>query len=94
MDDNKVMALTLLNFSAAFNTVDHTILLRRLDDWFRVTGKALDWYKSYLTGRWLRIKLGDVLSSKADLPFGVPQGSVVGPLHFTLCTAPLSCMIS
>ena len=51
MDAEKVAALTLLDFSTAFNTIDHAILLRRLDDWFRVTGKALNWFKSYLPGR-------------------------------------------
>ena len=87
------MALTLLDISIAFDTIDHTILLRRLD-WFRVAGKTLDWFKSYLTGKWQRIKVGDCLSSKEYLPFGVPQGSVLGPLLFTLYTTPLSSMIS
>ena len=49
---------------------------------------------SYLTRRCQRIKLGDCLSSKADRKFGVPQGSVSGPLLFTLYTTPLSSMIS
>ena len=44
MDGGKVTALTLLDLSAAFDTIDHTILLRRLDDWFGVTRKALDWF--------------------------------------------------
>ena len=90
MDDFRLTALTLLDYSAAFDT----ILLRRLGDWFGVTGEALDWFRSYLTGRCQRIKLGDCSSSEADLPFEVPQGSVLGHLLFTLYTTPLSSMIS
>ena len=94
MDAGKVTALTLLDLSTAFDTIDHIILLRRLNYWFGVTGKALDWFKSYLTGRCQRIKLRDCLSSNADLKFGVPRGSVLGPLLFTLYTTPLSSIIS
>ena len=93
MEAGRVTALTFLDLSAAFDTIDHTILLSRLDDWFGVTGKAFNWFKSYLTGRCQRIKLGDCLSSKADLKFGVPQGSVLGPLLFTFYTTPLNSMI-
>ena len=85
-----VTPLTLLDLSAAFDTIDHTILLRRLGDWFGVSGKALDWFKLYLTDRSQRIKLGSCLFSRSDLSFGVPQGSVLGPLLFTLNTSPLS----
>ena len=94
MDDGRVTALTLLDLSAAFDTIDHTILLRRLGNWFGVNGKALDWFKLYLTGRSQRDKLGSCLSSRSDLSFGVPQGSVLGPLLFTLYTTPLSSLIS
>ena len=93
MDAGKVTALTLLDLTAAFDTIDHTILLRRLEDWFGITGKALDWFKSYLAGRCQRIRLGDCLSSKADPKFGLPQRSVLGPLLFTLYTTPVSSMI-
>ena len=48
MDAGRVTALTLLDLSAVFDAIDHIILLRRLDDWFGVTGKALDWFESYL----------------------------------------------
>ena len=94
MDDGRVTALTLLDLSAAFDTIDHTILLRRLGKWFGVSGKALDWFKSYWTGRSQRIKLGNCLSSRSDLSFVVPQVSVLGPLLFTLYTTPLSSLIS
>ena len=94
MDDGKVTELILLDLSAAFDTIDHTILLIRLDNWFGVSGKALNWFKSYLTDRSQRIKLGNCLSSKSDLSFGVPLGSVLGPLLFTLYTTPLSSLIS
>ena len=94
MDDGRVTASTLLDLSAAFNTIDHTILLRRLGDWFGVSGKALDWFKSYLTGRSQRIKLGNCLSSKSDISFGVRQGSVLGPLLVILYTTQLSSLIS
>ena len=93
LDACKVTTLTLLDFSAAFDTIGHTIL-RRLGDWFGVTGKAIDWFESYLTGRCQRIKRGDCLSSKADLKFGVPQWSVLSPLLFTLYTTSLHSMIS
>ena len=52
------------------------------------------WGESYLTGRSQRIKLGSCLSSRSDLSFGVPQGSVIGPLLFTLYTTPLSSLVS
>ena len=81
--DGKVTALTLLNLSAAFDTTDHTILLRRLGDWF-----------GYLSRRSRRIKLADCLSSQSDLTFTVSQGSVLGPLLFTFYTTPLSSLIS
>ena len=89
----RVTALTLLDLSAAFDTIDHTILPRRLGDWVGVSGKALDWFKSYLTGRSQRIKLGNCLPSRSDLSFGVPQRSVLGPLPFTPYTTPFSSLI-
>ena len=75
MDDGRVTAVTLLDLSAAFDTIDHTILLRRLGNWFGVSGKALDWFKSYLTGRSRQtIKLGNLcpphLISLLEFPRG------------------------
>ena len=83
-----------LNWKHKGGICSAVVLLRRLDDWFRVSGKALDWFKSHRTGRSQRIKLGDCLSSKSDLTLWVPQGSFLGLLLFTLNTAPLSGLIS
>ena len=94
INDGTVTALTLLDLSAVFDTTDHTILFKRLDDLFEVARKALNQLKLYLTGRCQRIKHDHCLSSKADPTFGVPQGSVLGPLLFTLYTTPLSTMIT
>ena len=93
MDPGKVTAVTLSDLSAAFDTTGHTILLKRLDDWLGVTGKAHNWFKLYLTGRCQGIRLGDCLSSKDDLQFGVPQCSFLGTLLFTIYTLPLSSII-
>ena len=93
MDKGKVTALTLLDLSAAFDTIDHSILLKRLEKFFGISGSALHWLSSYLVDRSQQIKLDDTLSPKVTLPFGVPQGSVLGPILFTLYTTPLSTVI-
>ena len=94
MDRSEVTALVLLDLSAAFDTIDHEILLSRLSSLFGVTGLALDWFKSYLSERFQQIKINHYLSKPASLKFGVPQGSVLGPILFTLYTSPLSNVIS
>ena len=81
-------------FPLRFDTIDHSILLRRPEDWVGVTGRAHDWLRSYLTGRSQQVKLGECLSRKVDLPFGVPQGSVLDLLVFTIYTTPLSQVVS
>ena len=94
MDGGRVTALTLLDLSAAFDTIDHQILLTRLQTWFGISGMALKWITSYLTDRYQQIKIENALSPSVSIPFGVPQGSVLGPLLFTLYTTPLSSIIN
>ncbi len=90
MDDRKVVLLTLLDLSAAFDTVDHGILLERLETRFGVKGVALDWFRSYLNNRTQTVSLPcGTKSSSQKLAFGVPQGSVLGPILFCVYTAPL-----
>ena len=86
-------ALVLLDLSTAFDTIDHSTLLSCLHDWFGVGGSALKWFYSYLTERYQAVKIGYTLSDLQKLLFGVPQGSVLGPLLFSLYTSPLSILI-
>ena len=86
-------ALVLLDLSAAFDTIDHSTLLSCLLDWFSVGGSALKWFSSYLTEHY-HYQIGSTLSDLQKLLFGVPQGSVLGPLLFYLYTSPLSTLIS
>ena len=80
--------LVLLDLSAAFDTIDHDILCKRLQN-LGVVGAALAWFRSYLNGRRQYININGKRSQPRDLPFGVPQGSVLGPILFTLYTSPL-----
>jgi len=88
----KISCLCLLDLSAAFDTIDHSILTR-LSSWFGIHGSVLNWFKSYLSSRSFRVKCDNhVLSSH---PFvWCPQGSVLGPLLFIMYTTPLSTLIS
>ena len=94
MGKGKVTALTLLDLSAAFDTIDHKILLDRLEDWFGITGDALKWLVDYLFNRSQSINTLGAISIALFLFFGVPQGSVLGPLLFILYTTPLSQILS
>ena len=84
MDKGHVSLLVLLDLSAAFNTVDHKILLKTLQMKLGVCGSALSWFESYLEGRSQRICIKETLSQSFDLQWGVPQGSCLGPLLFTI----------
>lgn len=82
--------LVLLDLSAAFDTLDHTLLIRHLHHRIGIDGTALQWIESYLSPRHQTVCIRGSLSDPELLQYGVPQGSVLGPLLFGLYTQPLS----
>ena len=93
MDNQEVTCLVLLDLSTMFDMVDHKILLERLENYFGITGIVLRWIKSYLSNQSQRVIIGDMnmTGAKSDgisLKFGVPQGSALRPILFTLYTSP------
>ena len=93
-DERLVSLVALLDLSAAFDTLDHPILLKRLETTFGVRGTVLDWFVSCLSGRFQSVIVDGVVSASRSLVYGVPQGSVLGPVLFTLYSQPLSDVIS
>ena len=79
-----------MDLSAAFDSIEHTILLSRLELRFGVTGNAFKWVASYLSDRTQTVVANGISSAPAALRQGVPQGSVVGPILFTIYVSPLS----
>ena len=82
--------LLLLDLSAAFDTVDHDILLTRLHSKYSISGIALEWFRSYLTNRSQFALIEGCRSQSRELKCGVPQGSVLVLILYVLHTAPLA----
>ena len=78
-----ITLLVLLDLTAAFDTVDHPILFQCLEKQYGFCDSVLSWHKSYLSDRKQCVILKGMHSNSFDLPFGVPQGSCLGPALFT-----------
>jgi len=89
IDNKRYVFLILLDLSAAFDTIDHQILLERLSLSFGINGTALNWFKSYMHDRTQHISVHGNTSTPRTLKYGIPQGSVLGPLAFTCYSAPI-----
>ena len=93
IDKGHGVFLILLDLSAAFDTVDHEILLSFLKDYIGLEGPVLKLFETYLSNRTQRVSIKGVLSELSELAFGVPQGSVLGPIAFCIYTIPLGAIL-
>ena len=93
-DDGRVFVLALLDLSAAFDTLDHDILIHRLDHLFGIKGKVIDWLKSYLGNKCQKVVMNTNESGALSIKHGVPKGSVLGSILFSLYSQPLTEIIN
>ena len=82
MENQLVTAIVILDLSAAFDTVDHDLLVDVLEKRFGITGTARKWYESYLRPRSFRVEVGKERSQPRQLDYSVPQGSIQGAFLF------------
>ena len=83
MDRKMFNLVVLLDLKKAFDTIDHSILLSKLE-LYGITGNALSMIRSYLSGRNKKCQLGDKMSTARRIECGIPQGSILGPLFFLI----------
>ena len=93
LNKGNISILALLDFSSAFDTTDHSILVHRLHTDFGFTDTVLQWFSSYLTDRTHYVSLYIHCSAFAPVHSGVPLVSVFGPILFTMYIKPLSAII-
>ena len=93
LDKGSISVLALLDFSSAFDTIDPTVLVHRLHTDFGFTDTVLQWLTSYMTDRTHYVSLYIHCSAFAPLHLAFSQGSVLGPMLFTMCTKSLSAII-
>ena len=83
IDNRKFVGCIYVDYSKAFDTLDHVILCKKLER-YGMCGNVVEWCRSYLQFRKQRVKVNDQISDEADITYGVPQGSILGPLFFLI----------
>ena len=83
LDINNFVCGVFIDLEKAFDTVNHDILIRKLD-FYGIRGTSNCWFKSYLSARRQRVKYKDCFSENQNISCGVPQGSILGPLLFLI----------
>lgn len=89
MERGNATSMVALDLSAAFDTVNHSILCSVLEKRFGIKGTALEWTKEYLKDRCFQVQINSVLSDPININYSVPQGSILGPVFFTCYAATL-----
>ena len=93
MDRQSITMLILLDLSAAFDLIDHARLLSRMEHDLGISGIPLAWFTSYLSNRKQCVRIDDKQSEPTPMHWGVPQGSVLGPILFLIYMLPLGALI-
>ncbi len=88
-DKGCISLRVLLELSAAFDTIDHDILIDRLQNYTGIQGQALRWFRSYLSNYYHFVYLNGESFKLSPVKYGVPQGSILGPLLFSIYILPL-----
>lgn len=92
-DNQKCVALLLLDMSAKFDTVEHELLLEWMSKHFGIKGKVLSWFRSYLKDRKQFVMIDKIRSMAKEHHYGVPQQSVLGPILYLIYTSPIGNII-
>ena len=94
MENKKLTAIICLDLSAAFDTVNHSILLEVMERYFGIKNTALNWISSYLKNRKFSVHIDGYSSNTKNINFSVPQGGILGPTHFNCYVSTLMEIIS